>query len=378
MAELVDFNLSHSVVYRVLKSLLNQKIWGFQKRQILKPISDHSNFVFIYYPNSIAEAQLYPFYENRHRLLSDFDINLSAICYDRLANFKLEVYPNVKTLCFQCHFSPDSSCLIALLSKLREAFPNAQFIYFDWFAHNDLRLMPAIGDFFAKYVKKTIFRDEHDYYKTTYGDTNLMDYYGKLYECSHTPEKYSIPRDSIGNLIVGAGFLTSPYLVSLFSTKTTITGSRPIDLNARFSSNGHDWYRHMRSAAMTEVDIISESFEVVQDSVNFRKYLTDIGKSKITFSPFGYGEICWRDYEAFALGSLLIKPDMSHLICNPEIFIPYETYIPISWDFSDFNEKVRYYINNQSERIRIAKNAFDVGYDFHKNRDFLSHIGELL
>jgi len=129
---------------------------------------------------------------------------------------------------------------------------------------------------------------------------------------------------------------------------------------------------------MTEVDIISESFEVVQDSVNFRKYLTDIGKSKITFSPFGYGEICWRDYEAFALGSLLIKPDMSHLICNPEIFIPYETYIPISWDFSDFNEKFRYYINNQSERIRIAKNAFDVGYDFHKNREFLSHIGELL
>ena len=30
-------------------------------------------------------------------------------------------------------------------------------------------------------------------------------------------------------------------------------------------------------------------------------------------SPFGFGEICYRDFEAMLNGACLIKPDVSHL-----------------------------------------------------------------
>jgi hypothetical protein len=37
--------------------------------------------------------------------------------------------------------------------------------------------------------------------------------------------------------------------------------------------------------------------------------------SKLCFSPFGYGELCWRDIEGLSDGGCLIKPDMGHLQC---------------------------------------------------------------
>ena len=38
-----------------------------------------------------------------------------------------------------------------------------------------------------------------------------------------------------------------------------------------------------------------------------------MSSAKFGLSPFGWGEIGARDFEIFINGSLLIKPDMSHL-----------------------------------------------------------------
>ena len=59
-------------------------------------------------------------------------------------------------------------------------------------------------------------------------------------------------------------------------------------------------------------------------------------------SPFGLGEICYRDFEILFSGCLMIKPDMKHIKTWPNIYIPMETYIPCRWDFSDLEEKVRW------------------------------------
>ena len=81
-----------------------------------------------------------------------------------------------------------------------------------------------------------------------------------------------------------------------------------------------------------------------------KEYLAELGRSKMCFSPFGYGEVCWRDFEAMMTGSLLLKPDVRHLVTDPDVFIPGETYIPIAWDFSDLAEKVEYYLRNEERK----------------------------
>ena len=78
-------------------------------------------------------------------------------------------------------------------------------------------------------------------------------------------------------------------------------------------------------------------------------------------------------------GSLLIKPDMSHMVTYPDWYADGETYISYKWDFSNFNDSLRMVTDSsrQEERLKIASNAQNL-YRFHLSErgreDFVSHI----
>ena len=58
-----------------------------------------------------------------------------------------------------------------------------------------------------------------------------------------------------------------------------------------------------------------------------KQYNKELARSKIVLSPFGWGELCFRDFEAVLSGALLLKPDMSHLETWPDVFVNNETYV---------------------------------------------------
>jgi spore maturation protein CgeB len=91
-----------------------------------------------------------------------------------------------------------------------------------------------------------------------------------------------------------------------------------------------------------------------------KQYNHEVRNSRIVLSPFGWGELCFRDYEAVQSGALLVKPDMSHLETWPDIFKAGETYVPVAWDGSDVVEKCEYYLAHDNERTRIVENAYRV------------------
>ena len=95
-------------------------------------------------------------------------------------------------------------------------------------------------------------------------------------------------------------------------------------------------------------------------------------------SPFGYGEIAWRDYEAVMCGALLLKPDMSHCETDPSIFIPNETYVPIKWDFSDMAEKIRYHLDHPRETAEITRRAYQLLHEYCKEKHFLRQMERVL
>jgi len=78
-------------------------------------------------------------------------------------------------------------------------------------------------------------------------------------------------------------------------------------------------------------------------------YFKYIASSKILLAPFGYGEMAPRDLESAQLGSLLIKPDMSHIDSFPNIYIKNKTYISCKHDYSDLEEKIEYSLENFDE-----------------------------
>ncbi|MCD4752717.1 MAG: glycosyltransferase [Anaerolineaceae bacterium] len=84
------------------------------------------------------------------------------------------------------------------------------------------------------------------------------------------------------------------------------------------------------------------------------KYKKEISETAVIPSPFGFGEICPRDFEAFICGAALLKPDMSMIGTWPDYYIPNVTYVPFSWDFSDCKTKLIELLDNSEKRISIA------------------------
>jgi hypothetical protein len=103
--------------------------------------------------------------------------------------------------------------------------------------------------------------------------------------------------------------------------------------------------------------ILRERFNVDTSKIARGQYLREIRNSKIGVSPFGMGEISCRDFEIIINGALLFKQDMSHLETWPSLYVNNETYVPFSWDFGDFEEKLRTLLNNREKIVKISKRA---------------------
>jgi len=87
-------------------------------------------------------------------------------------------------------------------------------------------------------------------------------------------------------------------------------------------------------------------------------------------SPFGQGEICYRDWELIQCGTIMIKPNMSNIDTIPNMYIDGETYVSCNYDWSDLEEKIDYILSNFDElNIEINENIrkkFIDGYDYDK------------
>ena len=105
---------------------------------------------------------------------------------------------------------------------------------------------------------------------------------------------------------------------------------------------------------------------------SFKNYYHELNHSTAVISPFGWGEVCFRDFEAVLAGSLLIKPSMGHLRTWPDIYSPECSYL-ISWDGSDLDEVLQLTFENhinwdivQNARIVYRKGLEGIFSRLHK------------
>lgn len=96
--------------------------------------------------------------------------------------------------------------------------------------------------------------------------------------------------------------------------------------------------------------------------------------SKITISPFGMGEFCYRDYEAILNLSLVIKPDVQHVKTLINYFEPYKNYIPCKSDYSDVNEKIDLVLSNEDLRRDVVTYAYNSFYEKYKKENVVKYL----
>jgi hypothetical protein len=158
--------------------------------------------------------------------------------------------------------------------------------------------------------------------------------------------------------------------------------NRPFDLHARITpppQANKAWYEQYRAYAAAAIEPLRSTLKATPVSrIGPRKYILEMRRCKMVLSPFGWGELCLRDYEAVACGCLLVKPDMGHMTTTPDLFIPNETYLPIRWDYKDLGDKCAWALANPHEAQRIARNAQDRLAHYFNRGGFVEDVRSML
>lgn len=143
---------------------------------------------------------------------------------------------------------------------------------------------------------------------------------------------------------------------------TNVNSTRDLDLTFRGQVNYDSQFPQHNAISFQRNRIVDLLKKLPLKSahgliVEKKHYWKELRSSKISLSPFGYGEVCYRDFESFIAGALMLKPCMNHLVTFPNLFVPYETYIPLSWNLEDLEDKLEDVIINYKNYKHIAENG---------------------
>jgi hypothetical protein len=288
----------------------------------------------------------------------------------------------VDTICLQLWLQDTEDKLRAAVTLLRGRFPKARIGLLDPCAPSALPFAQAMDPLVDFYVKKHVLRDRSRYGRPTVGDTNLTDHFAPIYGEPLPTYRFEVPASFFDKLVVGPTFSTSSLMLPRFEAVSAPPGGggRRYDLHARLGGVGTgNWYENMRTDSLKAVQALEGRIKPTPyGRIHKRHYMRELADSRLCFSPFGYGEVCWRDYEAAYAGALLVKPDMSHIESAPDIFLPGQTYLACAWDFSDLGAAVDRGLSSDKLRREIVGEAYARLHAFSAGGDFVERMAPAL
>jgi len=262
------------------------------------------------------------------------------------------------------HLTPADEAL-RITRTVRDAMPaDASLIYFD--GDDDLCVLwPEVAEVADAYVKKHLFLDRAEYKKSRIGKTNLTDYVAKTsgfdFSTNVIPESPPLDDAQIKKLVLGWNIGLDDKIFDLRASypEPPTDDDKDIDVVCRASVPDHSWIFSLRAPVIAQIESLSSRHKVLtpDHKVSQETYNQEMLRSRICVSPFGYGEICWRDFEAILCGCVLVKPEMSHVETAPDVFIPNETYVPIRWDCQDLGDRLTELLEQPEERQRLRDRA---------------------
>ena len=238
-------------------------------------------------------------------------------------------------------------------------------------AYGQFRYLPQVD----KYLKPWIFKDKKLYLKSYYRDRIFTDYYHHehgVIDDKEAPDRVIPKEEELKKIHLAWNALYSDYsIISTFRKRLSRyiripafkspkfidpQRERSIDINLRFGIN---YSKNTVAYQRKMVAEIGQRMGIPMERIPRNRYLQELKNSKIVVSPFGLGEVCFRDFEAVFNGALLVKPDMSHLETWPDIYRPNETFIPFNWDCRDLESVLNKALTSDN-RLEVAKNAQNV------------------
>jgi len=151
---------------------------------------------------------------------------------------------------------------------------------------------------------------------------------------------------------------------------------KSINISYRTGISKDTRYSFQRENVLKVLAALPKQYDVrIGGRISKNGYMKEMKRSRVVVSPYGWGEICYRDFEAFVNGAVLIKPDMDHVVTYPDLFIKNETYIPVAWDISDFRDVVIDVLDNYPDYLPVASRGQSLFIEsISDSRAFVDHF----
>ena len=296
---------------------------------------------------------------------------------------------------------------LSLLKKI--SLKNNNLIWFDTrdsAGTSQFEVMPYV----KKYVKKQLYKDMNLYQKDLYGGRYYTDFYNKKFQIvDNRPyiqefllDKYK--KKLILGWNIGAGrfynYLEFGYLdyqierLKIFLKIKNLNTKKILPFFKYNDSSKNDFFVHLKihnEVAHSRNTVIFQRTELVKNLKNdFPNYKFDNNKitlkdyykklidSKICFSAYGWGEVCYRDFEAIYCGVPFLTADMSNIITWPNVYQDNVTYISYDLDFKNLKDKIEYILNNDRKRKELVSNSQEVLRNVYKDEGKKYFVNKIL
>lgn len=330
-----------------------------------------------------SEQQLAPFHTQRRQLREQ----LNLIFHHRLLAEVLAqpeaALRGADVIGLKLSFRKTAREAQQIVSEIRRHKGEAKLIYFDGDDDSTIE-WPDVLPLVDLWVKKHIFSDLSQYQAHFVGRNNLTDFVASHhgYDFRDDPIPASTPVDPtyLDRLHLAYNLAWDDKIVALYRRTRDCWSrtDRPNDIVCRAQLTG--WLAPLRGGIAPALAPLHGRYRMLlpTERVSQDAYDRELASSKICISPLGYGEICWRDFEAVLWGCLMVKPRMDGITTRPNIFVPYETYVPVAWDLSDLASMCEHYLERPEQRLRITRQAYAVLSEYYEQQSFIEEVARIL
>lgn len=323
-----------------------------------------------------GRAFLFPLHVHRRRLL---DHGIAFRCFSTrdgdLADCDVLA---VDSRFYSKRWTQDEDAALGELDDMRKAVGNLL-----WFDISDSTgwLQSQVLTVVTHYCKSQLLKDRRGYLQCHYGNRLYADYYYRTCSVEDAEPVWSRPVSSAGlldKLRVSWNSGLADYsrwgplrmamreklpldsLLRFPDRFTSPSASRTIPFACRFGIS------YSRETVAYQRRMIAEQLGRLAPTGKLSRagYLAEMRNARVVVSPFGFGEITLKDFEALLCGSALLKPDMSHLETWPNLFGGGATMFTHRWDLRDLEQALNAALDDDVRRQEIAQNA-QARYGFH-------------
>jgi hypothetical protein len=157
-----------------------------------------------------------------------------------------------------------------------------------------------------------------------------------------TPGQVLTP-DEIRKIVPGPCYHASR-LMSPWNEGPAVDLDAPREIDVQFAGRLEYWTQRLltihRLALYYWLRTSPFRVDLSPGSLSRSDYNRTLVNSKIVVSPYGHGEVCYRDAEAMYAGAVLVKPPSEHALTWPLYFENGVTYVECKADWSDLHEVI--------------------------------------